>query len=145
MRLLNLRINFYLLRTFCPHLGSFSDQEASSQNDSNKKTISNIHCLKAINLRIRQKKFFSRYLSCVNKIVTSSLLTRFIHGQLEHKKAGTFSQRYFYRSIYKKRSPIYIFATRQLTFVDFTSGCPIDKKYLKTIFDLSTSMRLTCF
>ena len=23
MRLLNLRINFYLLRTFCPHLGSF--------------------------------------------------------------------------------------------------------------------------
>ena len=22
MRLLNLRINFYLLRTFCPHLGS---------------------------------------------------------------------------------------------------------------------------
>ena len=23
MRLLNLRINFYLLRTFCPHLGNF--------------------------------------------------------------------------------------------------------------------------
>ena len=23
MRFLNLRINFYLLRTFCPHLGSF--------------------------------------------------------------------------------------------------------------------------
>ena len=23
MRLLNLRINFYLLQTFCPHLGSF--------------------------------------------------------------------------------------------------------------------------
>ena len=47
MRLLNLRINFYLLRTFCPHLGSFfsfrGDEKTKQKNYQDEDKMSAIN------------------------------------------------------------------------------------------------------